>query len=386
MEIPEMIRMHSLSFKLILAFVFVAVLSVLVLSFLINRATTSEFGMYLEHIGRMQGMMGGQGMMGRGGEMIQAMGTAEAEFLSNIRSYLWWAGGAAVALALAMGAILARQIILPLRRLSLAAREVSKGNLNYRVRINSRDEVGQVAGAFNSMAESLERNEESRRNMIADIAHELRTPLTLLQGEVEAMLDNVIEPTRERLTSLHDETTHLSRLVSDLRTLSMADAGQLQMNLEPLDTAEIIARAVSAIERQAKSKNISVTIQVSGDMAPVFGDRDRLSQVLRNLLDNAVNYTPPGGRITVAASVETSGNALFSVSDTGPGIPEGDIMHLFERFYRADPSRSRNTGGSGLGLTIVKQLVEAQGGKVWAASETGKGSTFYFKFPLAKSR
>ncbi|MDP2719922.1 MAG: ATP-binding protein [Dehalococcoidia bacterium] len=381
-----MIRMHSLSFKLILAFVFVAVLSVLVLSFLINRATTSEFGMYLEHIGRMQGMMGGQGMMGRGGEMIQAMGTAEAEFLSNIRSYLWWAGGAAVALALAMGAILARQIILPLRRLSLAAREVSKGNLNYRVRINSRDEVGQVAGAFNSMAESLERNEESRRNMIADIAHELRTPLTLLQGEVEAMLDNVIEPTRERLTSLHDETTHLSRLVSDLRTLSMADAGQLQMNLEPLDTAEIIARAVSAIERQAKSKNISVTIQVSGDMAPVFGDRDRLSQVLRNLLDNAVNYTPPGGRITVAASVETSGNALFSVSDTGPGIPEGDIMHLFERFYRADPSRSRNTGGSGLGLTIVKQLVEAQGGKVWAASETGKGSTFYFKFPLAKSR
>ncbi|MBI4332990.1 MAG: HAMP domain-containing protein [Chloroflexi bacterium] len=439
-----MFSLHSLTLKIIVGFVAVAILSVVVLSILVNRATSTEFTSYLEHTGRMQGMMGG--MMGGGGMgMMDALGEAEQQFLGNLQGSLRWAGLAAVGLGLAIGALLARQIVLPLRQLTLATRQLAAGNRKQRVAISSRDEVGEVSRAFNTMAETLARNEELRRNMIADIAHELRTPLAVLQAELEAMQDGVVEASPAKLAALHEEVTRLSRLVADLRTLSLAEAGQLEFHLAPVDAAEVTRRVAAAFETAAASKHVSLNVKVENQPAdsqqptadtrpptadsrlqitssrskippppgppaidhrpptadslgrggglttpdsrlttpfpPVRADADRLAQILRNLLDNALRYTPEGGRIDIKLSPDGAGAVLFSVSDTGPGIPEKDLPHIFERFYRADPSRTHATGGSGIGLTIVKQLVEGMGGKVWATSQPGKGATFFFTLP-----
>ncbi len=372
--------MRTLTFKLIAAFVLVAALSVIVLSILISQATTTEFDMYLQHMGQGRGMMGGRGVAG----MVSAIGAAEEEFLGNMRNYLWWTGVVAVAVALAIGILLARQIVLPLRKLAAATRAVAAGNLKQRVQVTSQDEVGEVAHAFNSMAESLAKNEELRRNMVADIAHELRTPLTVLQGQVEGMMDRVVEPTPERLTSLHDEIVHLSRLVADLRTLSLVEAGQLEFHPASTDVAGIARQIMSSAMAEAAQKKISVSTEVEEGLPPALADSDRLSQVLRNLLDNALHYTPESGQIKVKIAQTPDRQLLFSISDTGPGIPDKDLPYIFERFYRADASRSQATGGSGIGLAIVKQFVEAQGGKVWATSQAGKGSIFYFTLPAAK--
>ncbi len=391
--------MRSLTFKLIAAFVSVAILSVVVLAILINRAADSEFAAYLQHIGRMQGMMGGgRGMMGGLGGPL---GDAENQFLHRLQDSLWWAGAVAVAVALALAVLLARQIILPLRRLTLAARQLAAGNLKQKVEITSHDEVGEMGAAFNSMAENLAHNEESRRNMIADIAHELRTPLAVLQGELEAMQDKIVEPTAGKITGLHDEVMRLTRLVSDLRTLSLAEAGQLVFHVGPVDAGEVARRAAATFETAASAKHISLNVEIgptsdcpplTPDTSPltadsslttVLADPDRLAQILRNLLDNSLRYTPEEGRIDVRVSRAEGGSVLFAVSDTGHGIPEKDLPHVFERFYRADPSRSQATGGSGIGLTIVKQLVEGQGGKISVTSEVGKGTVFSFTLPRA---
>lgn len=369
--------MRSVTFKLIAAFVLVAALSVVVLAILINQATTTEFDTYLQHMGKGRAIMGSRGI----GGMISAVGAAEEEFLGNMRRFLWWTGIVAVAVALAMGIFLARQIVLPLRRLATATRAVAAGDLKQRVQESSRDEVGEVARAFNFMAESLARDEELRRNMAADIAHELRTPLTVLQGQVEGMIDGVVEPTPARLASLHDEITHLSRLVSDLRTLSLAEAGQLEFHLAPTDVAGVVQQIMSSATTEAAQKKIFVSTEVEECLPMALADADRLSQVLRNLLDNALRYTPEGGQIKVSVSQTPDKQLLLAVSDTGPGIPEKDLPYIFERFYRADASRSQATGGSGIGLAIVKQFVEAMGGKVRATSQPGKGSMFYFTLP-----
>lgn len=391
--------MRSLTFKLIVSFVSVAILSVAVLAILINRATDSEFSTYLQHIGRMQGMMGGgRGMMGG---LAGSLGDAENQFLHSLQDSLWWAGAVAVAVALALAVLLARQIVLPLRRLTAATRQLAAGNLKQKVEISSHDEVGEVGAAFNAMAENLARNEELRRNMIADIAHELRTPLAVLQGELEAIQDKIVEPTPGKIAGLHDEVMRLTRLVSDLRTLSLAEAGQLEFHLGPVDATEVVRQVAATFQTVAAAKHISLNIEIgptsdsrplTADSSPLtadsspptaFADPDRLAQILRNLLDNSLRYTPEGGRIGVRVSQGESGGVLFAVSDTGHGIPEKDLPHVFERFYRADPSRSQATGGSGIGLTIVKQLVEAQGGKVSVISEVGKGTTFRFTLPQA---
>lgn len=220
--------------------------------------------------------------------------------------------------------------------------------------------------------------------MVTDIAHELRTPLTVLQGELEAMQDGVVKPTPEKLASLHDEIMRLSRLVSDLRTLSLADAGQLEFHIGPVDAAEIAEQVVSASVAEATGRKISLSREIEGVLPPALADSDRLTQVLRNLLYNALRYTPQGGEIKVRVSKTSEGRLLFSISNTGPGISEKDLPHVFERFYRADSSRSQATGGSGIGLAIVKQFVEAMGGKVWATSELGKGATFHFTIPAQR--
>lgn len=375
------LQLNRLGVKLSLAFLGVAVVAVALVAYLMNNFTSQEFIGYLGMQQMMQQMMGPGGMMGGGiGSMMNPLGTAEQDFLKAINRSLWLAGLIAGAAAVAIGLIITRQIVAPLQRLTRAAHRIAAGDLSQRVPVESKDETGELAASFNTMAEALSKNEDLRRNMVADIAHELRTPLAVLQGNLEAMRDGVIKPTSEHLDSLHHEAQSLSRLVDDLGTLSLVEAGQLKLRLEPGNIGEVIRRVVSGMENRAQQSGIALSASVPDSLRGVAMDADRIAQVLRNLLGNALRHTPAGGSIIVTAqpSLQSSKEILVSVADTGQGIPPQDLPYIFERFYRVDRSRSRSTGGAGIGLTIVKQLVEAHGGRVWAESTPGKGSTFFF--------
>jgi len=313
-------------------------------------------------------------------------GALADNFLAALNRGVLLATIVAGSVAILLGAILVRQIIAPLHDLQLAANAIASGDLSQRVAVVSRDEVGDVASAFNQMAEELERDERLRRHMMADIAHELRTPLTVIQGQVEALLDGVFPLTPEQLVPIHDETILLSRLVSDLRELALAEAGQLTIERCPVDLGDVVGRIAAAVEPVAAERDVTLTVHAPADLPTISADADRLSQVLHNLLSNALRHTPSGGDISLRAGGEgaEAREVWLEVSDTGEGIPPDQIPHVFDRFYRADPARSRATGGSGLGLAIVRAIVEAHGGRVGVFSDgvPGHGSTFAVYLPI----
>lgn len=374
-------KFTGLTLKLTLAFVAVAVAGIVIVGLLVKRATAAQFSSYLEQIARMRGM---SRMWGKGG--MGWLGGAEQNFLQRIDESLWLAGAIAVAAAVLLSLLLSRQIVAPLRRLTLAAERIARGDFSHRVSISSRDELGELAQAFNAMAKTLAENEEVRRNLVADTSHELRTPLAVLQGKIEAMLDGVIMPTPDNLASLHGEVLLLSRLVADLHTLTLAEAGRLKLNLVPTNLEEVARRVVDSFRLPAEEKGIVLSLHIPPDLPRALVDAERFSQILSNLLSNALRYTQERGTIKVEVGESAGGkdqrSLLLSVSDTGIGTE--DLPHIFDRFYRADPSRTRATGGSGIGLAIVKELVGAHGGRVWVESKQGQGSTFYFTLPLAK--
>jgi signal transduction histidine kinase len=298
-----------------------------------------------------------------------------------ISRFLFWGALLAIGIALLFTFFLSRRISAPIKTLASAARRLGQGDLSQRVNINSKGEIGELAQAFNSMAGGLEKTERLRRNMVADTAHELRTPLSNIRGYLEAIQEGIKKPSPELIRSLDEEAFLLSRLVDDLQDLSLAEAGELKLNFQSEDTECLVNQAVDAAETPAKRKQITITSQVPPALPPVNVDRQRISQVLRNLLDNAITHTPAGGSIVVAAEKQ-SNQVKVSVSDTGEGIPAEDLLNVFERFYRVDKSRTRATGGSGLGLTIARRLVEAHGGTIEAKSEPGKGSCFAFTVPI----
>jgi signal transduction histidine kinase len=298
-----------------------------------------------------------------------------------IGRFLLWGGLLAVAIALIITFILSRRILAPVKTLTLTARRLGKGDLSQRTQFKGKGELGELAQAFNSMASDLERAEKLRQNMVADIAHELRTPLSNIRGYLEAVRDGVIKPDADTIHSLDEEATLLSRLVDDLHELSLAEAGELTLVCQAEDIAELINETVAAVQSQAEAKGLSVSIDLPDKLPAVNIDSHRISQVLRNLLENAVAHTAKGDAITVSARQQGSWVEV-SVADTGEGIPDEDLSNIFERFYRVDKSRARATGGSGLGLTIAKRLVEAHGGKIEVQSELGKGSRFSFTVPI----
>jgi signal transduction histidine kinase len=285
--------------------------------------------------------------------------------------------GIAVAIVVAMllGARLAR----PLREISHAAREIADGDYRARIPREGPEEIVSLADSFNQMASALEEQERMRREFIANAAHELRTPLTNLQGYLEALRDGVIEPDQATFASLLEESERLVRLSRSLDTLAAGDAGQTSAAAE-LDVAAMLRMAVDLARPAMLAANLDLDLDVP-DRLPARGDPDQLAQVIGNLLQNAVRYTPDGGRIAVRAERRPD-DVLVSVSNTGDGIPPEDLPHVFERFYRVEKSRDRARGGAGIGLAIVRQLVEAAGGAVGAESRDGL-TRFWFSVPAA---
>jgi two-component system OmpR family sensor kinase/two-component system sensor histidine kinase BaeS len=315
----------------------------------------------------------------------------EQQFLDQLGFLLLISTALAVILIVVLGAFLNRRLNAPLQRLAAAARAVAAGDLEQQVDTAGSIEVAQVGQAFNEMTASLKEAETLRQNMVADVAHELRNPLSVLQGNLWAILNDAYPLEKAEISRLYDETRLLSRLVEDLRELALADAGQLDLNLMPTDVAQVIGDTVDNLGLAAEVQDVSLSAQVPDNLAPAWADPDRVAQVLRNLLVNALRHTPPGGSVTVSAASRAVALEI-AVADTGEGIAPDDLPHVFERFWRADRARSHSGAseeehlatGTGLGLSVAQSLVEAQGGRIWAESTPGKGAVFRFTLPFAK--
>jgi len=302
---------------------------------------------------------------------------------TSINRSLLLGGSLAIAIALLLTFVLSRRITSPIGVLAKAARRLGRGDLSQRVQLKGEGEVAALAQAFNSMAADLAHAEQLRRNLVADVAHELRTPISNIQGYLEAIRDRVMKPNAATIRSLNEEAALLSRLVNELQELSLAEAGELKLVYQAENITTLIKQAVTPWQPKVAAKEIALSLDLPDNLPLVNIDWQRVNQVLHNLLENAVAYTHKGGTINVAAT--TQGDWVeVCISDTGEGIPAEDLPNIFERFYRVDKSRARVTGGSGLGLTIAKRLVEAHGGKITVQSKLGKGSRFSFTLPIAE--
>ena len=306
----------------------------------------------------------------------------EDEFIRRIGNSIFLSAVGTILLAFILGAILSRTITRPIRELTKATHEMADGKLGQQVPVRSRDEIGELASSFNKMNSDLARSFNLRKQMTADIAHELRTPLALIIGHAEGVHDGVLPPSKENFEIIREEAERLEKLVNDLRTLSLADAGELSVEFQPVEMHKFLSDIQSHYLAPFNQKRVTLNL-MPAPVILVNLDPSRFSQVLTNILDNALRFTPEGGRVDM--SIRQSGDLIeISIQDSGEGVTAEDAAHLFDRFYRADESRNRDAGGSGLGLAIAKSIVEMHKGKIWAESETGKGLKVIIQIPVAK--
>ncbi len=305
----------------------------------------------------------------------------EQEFSQSVRDSILLAGGIALGIALGLGMLFMRRLARPLTELRLAAEQISQGRLEPRVTITSSDELGRLGETFNQMAESLQRSEKLRRQLILDIAHELRNPLMIQQSHLELLLDNIVPPTSQQLQIIYEQNLLLGRLVRDLQLLALADAGELQILRAPVSLREFLEGIVAQVRPSIEEKRLTLEADIAADLPTLAVDRQRIEQVLLNILDNACRYTREGGTIRLSAYRESDA-VHVSVLDQGPGIAPEDLPHIFERFYRGDKARARSSGGTGLGLAIAKALIEAHGGKIWAENAPQGGACVHFTLPV----
>lgn len=303
------------------------------------------------------------------------------DFTRAVNRSLLIGGIGAAGLSLLLGLLLARTLTRPLRELTTATHRIAAGDLNQQVPIRSQDELGELAESFNQMNSKLAHAQELRRQMTADIAHDLRTPLSIILGHAEALADGVLPAAPETFDVIHDEAKRLNRLIEDLRTLSLSEAGELELHYRVISPHRLIERAAAVYTPRAQQQHIDIQIKTEPDLPQISVDPDRMTQVLDNLLSNALRYVPPNGRIYLGGR-RSADQVQFIVQDTGSGISKDDLPHIFDRFYRVDKSRKRDKGGSGLGLAIAKSIVEAHRGRIWADSEEGKGTRFTIELPL----
>ena len=305
----------------------------------------------------------------------------EADFLRRINLAILLSALGATAVALVLGILLARAISRPVRELTEATQIVAQGDFGHQVPVRTQDELGELAKSFNQMSADLAQASQLRRQMTADIAHELRTPLSVILGYTEALSDGKLHGSPGMYQAMYGEAQLLSHLVDDLRTLSLADAGELTLNRLPVAPGECLERTAASQAALAAQQSVEVRVQVAPNLPLIEADRERIAQVLGNLMSNALRYTPAGGTITLSA--EAAGESvMLRVSDTGPGIEPDHLPHIFQRFYRADEFRTTN-GESGLGLAIAKSLVEAHGGTITVESIVGQGTTFTVALPAS---
>ena len=370
--ILERIR-RRLGVKLFLSYLIVIVAGVLSLLFAAQLSAPSALARHAARMREMLHMMGGSEIL------IEDLNESFAVAVNQI---LLIAAGAALLTAVAVSTFVTRRLVGPIQRMQAASQRIATGEYEERVEVPGEDELGDLARSFNRMAQTLAETEERRRQLVGDVAHELRTPLANIKGVMEGLTDGVLPADPSTFHQVEREVTRLQRLVQDLEALSRAEAGQLLLEREPVDPASFIEDAVARLRPQYEEKGVELAVRLQEPLPAIPADKWRMTQVMLNLLGNALQYTPAEGQVTVTAQPDGE-QLVVQVADTGMGIAAGDLPHLFERFYRVDKSRSRAGGGSGIGLTIVRHLVEAHGGRVWATSAgLGEGSTFTFTLPL----
>ncbi len=304
------------------------------------------------------------------------------EYLQRFNLQVALGGFIAVALALILAVVLARTLTRPIRELTSATQVVSGGALGHQVPVRSRDELGQLASSFNRMSADLVRSLQLRRQMTADIAHELRTPISVILGHAEAVHDGVLPASTDTFEIIREEAGRLEHLVEDLRTLSMADAGELKLQLRPTSASQLILDAQRIYAHRATQQQISLEGNAPDSLPQVQADPQRMKEVFSNILENALRYTPTGGTISLTATAAGS-FVEFRIRDSGHGVSASELELIFERFHRVENSRSREDGGSGLGLAIAKSIVERHQGTIWAESQPGAGLTIAFRLPVS---
>jgi len=307
------------------------------------------------------------------------------EFLRRLNGSIFMSAAITLLIALIAGFLLSRSISRPIQELTKATRNMANGELGLQVTVRSRDEIGELARSFNQMSADLARSFNLRKQMTADIAHELRTPLTLILGHAEGVKDGVLPPSRENFEIIREEAERLEHLVRDLRTLSLADAGELLVDFQTVDVNALMSDVHTHYLTLFNQKRITLDLKLDTVILQAELDPGRFSQVLNNILNNALRYTPEGGHVELKTQL-TENRIQLSVKDSGEGVTSAEAQHLFDRFYRVDESRTRNDGGSGLGLAIAKAIVEMHKGRIWAESEKGKGLKVIIELPQVEPR
>lgn len=382
MNLVSKIRSH-LGLKLFVSYLIIIFTGIIILAISANFVIPTAFERHMSFMMTDGGMMGG--MMT--GDMNSDLYT---NFRAAMGEALFQAGLAAFVVAVGVSVYISRRVVLPVQEMTAASQYIADGHFNQRVQIpgdiasGDLDELSQLALSFNQMAEKLNQTETMRIQLIGDISHELRTPLTAIKGSMEGLIDGVLPLTPETFQQIYQEADRLQRLVTDLQELSRVEARAFPLQIASQEIVPIIESVKERLRPQFQDKNVTLDVELPQTLPPVLIDKDRIFQVLINLLGNALQYTPEGGKVSLV--VQQSGDEiLVKIKDTGIGIPAEHLQHLFTRFYRVDKSRSRAGGGSGIGLTIAKHLVEAHGGHIWAESDgSGKGSTFSFSLPISR--
>ena len=368
-----------LGVKLFSSYLAVVFIGMLVL-FVTTRFTSP--GAFRNHLLLMEEGSAGMGMMGQGGKGM--MGGFYQAFLASFNESLLISAGVATLAAVVVSILFSRRITSPLRKIMTASQRIAEGHYAERVQVKGGDELAELGARFNRMAGQLEQVESMRRRLIGDVAHELRTPLTAIKGSMEGLIDGILPATPETFEQIHQEAGRINRLVDDLQELSRVEAGAYSLDRRPVEIAALVGTIVKRLGGQFTDRGVKLDSNLPSEPLQVLADAGRIEQVLTNLVGNALQYTPEGGSVSIAAS-RLNGFAQITIRDTGIGIPPEHLAHIFDRFYRVDKSRSRLHGGSGIGLTIAKYLVESHGGRIWAESPgEGNGTTFTFTLPIAQ--
>jgi signal transduction histidine kinase len=372
---------RRLGLKLFISYLVIIITGIIVLAVSAEFVIPSAFNRHMSAMMSDSGIVGG--MMGE--DMNSNLYT---NFRSAVGEALFRAGLAAFVVAVGVSVYISRRIVSPIQEMTTASQHIADGHYDQRVQVPGNiasgdlDELAQLALSFNQMAEKLYQTENMRIQLIGDISHELRTPLTAIKGSMEGLLDEVLSPTTATFQQIYLEADRLQRLVADLQELSRVEAGEVSLHTIKQDISSLIESVAYRLSPQFQDKEVALDVDLPPALPHVLVDEDRFSQVLINLLGNALQYTPEGGKVSLSAQ-QVGQEIQVRVKDTGIGIPAEHLQHIFARFYRVDKSRSRVGGGSGIGLTIARHLVEAHGGRIWVESEgSGKGSMVAFTLPI----